>query len=108
MTWPFAEAVTQHSRSRGASDSDGNETWDDVNIPRAGALYPTPVSELVQGQDLTVIRLTAVFKPSIPVLATDEFTARGKRWAVDGFPGQYDSPFTGHTVTQIHLVRAEG
>lgn len=108
MTFPFAEKVTQHSRVRGTPDSDNNETWTDVDIPRRGALYPTPVTELVQGQDLTVIRLTAAFKPGIPVLATDEFTARGKRWQVDGLPGQYDSPFTGNTVTSIHLVRAEG
>jgi hypothetical protein len=109
MTVPFGETVVQHARSRGASDSDGNETWIDTDTTRTHAvLYPRTSTELVQGQDTNIIGLTAVFIPAITVTATDEFTARGERWAIDGLPGQFDSPFTGRTVTQIHLTRVEG
>jgi hypothetical protein len=109
MTVPFGESVVQHVRTRGTPDALGNDTWTDTDTthPRA-VLYPRVSVELAQGQDTNIIGLTAVFIPAITVSATDEFTARGERWAVAGLPGQFDSPFTGKTVTQIHLSRVEG
>lgn len=109
MSVPFGETVVQHSRTRGSADVLGNDTWADTDTthPRA-VLYPRTSTELVQGQDTNIIGLTAVFIPAITVTATDEFTARGERWVVDGLPGQYVSPFTAHTVTQVHLTRVEG
>jgi len=106
---PFGESVVQHARTRGTPDSDGNDTWTDTNTTHPKAvLYPRVSTELVQGQDTNIIGLTAVFIPAITVTATDEFTARGERWAIDGLPGQYVSPFTAHTVTQVYLTRVEG
>lgn len=109
MSIPFGETVVQHTRTRGTPNSLGNDTWTDVDTTRTKTvLYPRMATELVQGQDTNIIGLTAVFVPAITVTATDEFTARGERWVVDGLPGQYVSPFTAHTVTQVHLTRVEG
>lgn len=109
MTGAHGESVVQHTRTRGTPDSLGNDTWTDTDTTRPNAvLYPRVSTELVQGQDTNIIGLTAVFIPAITVTATDEFTARGERWAIDGLPGQYVSPFSGHTVTQVFLTRVEG
>lgn len=109
MTAPFGETVIQHSRVKGDPDNLGNDTWTDTDTTRPGAVvYPRVSTELVQGQDTNIIGLTLVFVPAVTVAVTDEFTARGERWAVDGLPGQYQSSFTGHTVTQVHLTRVEG
>ncbi len=109
MTFPLGEAVTQHKRTVGTRDADGNETWTDTDKRYANvAVYPRVSVELVQGQDTNIIGLTAVFMPPITVAATDEFTVRGDRWAVDGLPGQYVSPFSGRDLTQVHLTRVEG
>lgn len=105
----FGETVIQHTRTKGSPDVLGNDTWTDTDSTHTGVtVYPRSGSELVQGQDTTIIGLTAVFKPAITVLSTDEFTARSERWAVDGLPGQYQSSLTGHTVTQVNLTRVEG
>lgn len=110
MSVPFGETVTHHTLVKATNpDALGNDVFTDADVTRTHAtLYPRVSVELVQGQDTNIIGLTAVFLPAIPVLATDEFTARGVRWRVDGLPGQYESPFTAHTVTQVHLTRAEG
>lgn len=109
MSGPFGETVVQHTRTRGTPDSDGNDTWTDVNKTHPKAvLYPRVSSELVQGQDTNIIGLVAVFNPGITVAATDEFTARGERWKVDGEPGQYISPHTGRTLTKLNLTRVTG
>ena len=73
-----------------------------------GELRPGESLELVQGQDTNVIGLTAVFKPMVAIAATDEFTARGDRWRVDGEPAQYHSSLTGTTLTKVNLTRVTG
>jgi hypothetical protein len=108
VTFPLGETVTHHKRTPGTRNADG-ETWVDADKRYSNvAVYPRVSVELVQGQDTNIIGLTAVFQPAIPVAATDEFTVRGERWAVDGLPGQYVSPFTGRELTQVHLTRVEG
>lgn len=109
MGWGYGETVVLHSRTRGANDSDGNETWTDADTPHPDtAVYPRESVELVQGQDTNIIGLVAVFKPAITVAQTDELTVRGERYAIDGKPGQHESPLTGTTLTKLNLTRVEG
>lgn len=108
MTFPLGETVVLHSRTLGTPDSDGNDTYSDTDTTLKAAVYPRFSAELVQGEDLNVIGLVAVFKPAITVTPTDELTVRGERWAIDAMPGQYASPLTGSTLTQVHLKRVTG
>lgn len=109
MSGPLGESVVIHSRSVGSPDADGNDTWSDVDTTIDGVtLYPRLSVELVQGQDTNVIGLTAVFIPAIVLVATDEISARGSRWAIDGEPAQYHSSLTGKTLTQVQLTRVTG
>ena len=109
MSGPFGETVVQHSRTRGAPDSYGNDTWTDTDVTHNGVtLYPREAVELIQGQDTNIVGIVAVFVPAVTVLATDEFTARGERWAVDGDAGQYLSSLTGSSVRKLSLTRVEG
>jgi hypothetical protein len=109
VSGPFGETVVIHSRTLGTPDAEGNDTWTDTDTTLGGvSLYPRLSAEFVQGQDLNVIGLTAVFLPALVLRATDELTARGVRWAIDGEPAQYVSSLTGHTLTQVHLTRATG
>lgn len=105
----FGETVVHHSRVKGDPDSLGNDTWTDVDKTYRGvSVGPRAGSELVQGEDLTIIGLTAVFAPAIDLTAADEFTVRGERWSVDGMPGQYRSSLTGRSLTTVNLTRVEG
>lgn len=109
MAWVNGESVVQHTRTRGTPDSDGNDTWTEVDKPRAGtAVYPRESVELIQGQDTNIIGLVAVFKPAITVSPIDQFTVRGERYEIDGEPGQFVSPLTGTTLTKLNLTRVEG
>lgn len=105
----YGEVVVQHSRTVTGRDGDGNDVWSDADITHPKAtLYPRVAVELVQGQDTNIIGLVAVFNPAITVTATDEFTARGERWKVDGYPGQYVSPHSGRAITKLNLTRITG
>lgn len=109
MSFALGETVTLHRRTLGSPDSDGNDTYTDSDTTIRGvAVYPRESTELVQGGDLNIIGLVAVFKPAITLAATDELTVRGVRWAVDGDPGQYVSPLTGATLTKVNLTRVTG
>lgn len=109
MAWVNGESVVQHTRTRGAADSLGNDTWTEVDKTHAGtAVYPRESVELIQGQDTNIAGLVAVFKPAIVVLSTDQITVRGERYEVDGEPGQFVSPLTGTTLTKLNLTRVEG
>ena len=109
MSGPFGEPVVVHTRTITGQDSDGNDVWTDTDTPYPRVtLYPRESIELVQGQDLNVIGLTAVFIPSIALDSTAEITARGSRWKVDGEPAQYHSSLTGRSVTKVNLTRETG
>jgi hypothetical protein len=109
MSGPLGETVVLHSRGKTGEDADGNDVYGDTNTTINGVtLDPWPSVEFVQGQDLNVIGLRAVFIPGVELSATDEITARGARWAIDGEPAQYHSSLTGKTLTQVHLTRATG
>lgn len=109
MSGLFGETVVLHARTAGTPDADGNDTWTtaDTTVNNV-TLYPTDSTELVQGQDLNVIRLTAVFIPAVTIAPTDTVTARGHVWEVDAATGDYHSPLTGHTITKAFLKRATG
>lgn len=109
MAWVNGETVTLHTKTKGAPDALGNDTWTEVDKTYAGtAVYPRESIELVQGQDTNVIGLVAVFKPAITVSPSDQITARGERYEIDGEPGQFVSPLTGTTLTKLNLTRVEG
>lgn len=109
MSGPFGETVVVHRRTLGTPDSDGNDTWIDADTTyERVTLYPRESAEFVQGQDLNVIGLSAVFVPGILLDTTAEFTARGTRWRVDGEPAQYHSSLSGQSVTKVNLTRESG
>lgn len=109
MSSPFGEVVVIHARTKGTADADGNDTFtsSDTTVNFV-TLYPRTSSEAVQGQDLNIIGLVAVFIPAVTVGPLDQITARGALWDVDGDPGQYHSPMTGREVTKVNLRRATG
>jgi hypothetical protein len=109
MSFALGETVTLHRRPVGTPNSDGNDTYTDTDTTISGvAVYPRESTELVQGGDLNIVGLVAVFVPAITVAATDELTVRGTRWAIDGDPGQYVSPLTGKSLTKVNLTRVTG
>ena len=109
MAWVNGESVVVHARTRGTPDSDGNDTWTEVDKTHTGtAVYPRESVELIQGQDTNIIGLVAVFKPAITVSPIDQVTVRGERYEIDGEPGQFVSPLTGTTLTKLNLTRVEG
>lgn len=109
MSFPLGESVTLHKRTLTTPDSDGNDVYTTADTTIAGvAVYPRFSEEAVQGQDLNIIGLVAVFKPAIVVTATDRFTVRGNLYEIDADPGQYLSPLTGSTLTKLNLKRATG
>ena len=106
--WPFAEPVTLHRRTRGAPDSDGNDTWTEVNVSAKAALWPVDATEVTDAQDTSIRRMNIAFKPPVDLGTYDEVTARGERWKVDGAPDEYHSPLTNTEVERAVLKRVTG
>lgn len=109
MSGPFGETIVIHTRGVTGTDADNNDVYGDTDTTHEGVtLYPRESVELVQGGDTNIIGLVAVFIPAVTLTATDELTARGTRWKVDGEPGQYVSSLTGSAVTKVNLTRVTG
>lgn len=108
MSWAFAESVTLHQRRRTSPDTDGNDTWTETDTSAKAALYPLESTENTDARDTVEERLRAVFKPPVGLTSTDEVTARGIRWQVDGAPGAYHSPLTRTQIETVILKKATG
>lgn len=109
MSGVFGETVIVHTRGVTGQDADGNDVYGDTDVTHPNVtVYPRESAELVQGQDTNIIGLVCVFKPAITVSTTDQVTARGNRYEIDGELGTYHSSLTGTSVTKINLTRATG
>lgn len=120
-TFPYGQTVTLHSRTvvvdadgKPVTDDYGNDVYEDKDTPITNVpVWPRNSSELVQAQDTLITGLWAVLPANdadgaaIDPSAVDEITVYGKRWKVDGEPGDFrQSPLTGHGVGwQVALTR---
>lgn len=113
MTWIFGETVIVHRVTGTTEDGDGNDVdaYTDTSY-RGVAISPSTTVELIQGQQLVVTELHAIWSPVIPLLANDELTIstgpNAGDYEVDGDPKQYRSPLTGTSVTDAKLRTAKG
>jgi hypothetical protein len=102
MQFPNGEQITLHRPTKVGVDAYGKDRldWTDYTVPDC-AFAPAGSTENIQGRD-TVIDSDTVYVPpeKIPVqagtvLPTDEITAQGTRYKVNGKPQAYRNPFTG-------------
>jgi hypothetical protein len=92
----FGETFTIHTRTVTGQDADGNDVYGDVDTPTSGAFAPAGSTELVQGQETVLTHDTIYLDDGAPVpAATDQVTARGDRYDIDGTPQTFHNPFTG-------------
>lgn len=106
--FPFGQTVVLHSRTVTGEDEYGNDVYEDTDTPIDNVpVWPRNASELVQGQDLLITGLWCVLPSDVDVFAVDEVTVAGKRYKVDGEPGDFrQSPLTGNGLGwQVALTR---
>lgn len=110
-TFPFGRTVVLHSRTVTGQDADGNDVYGDTdttltNVP----VWPRNSSELVQGQDTLIVGLSCIVPSSVDPTGVDAVTVDGKRYQIDGEPGDFtQSPLTGSALGwQLNLTRVEG
>lgn len=109
--YPFGETVVLITRGAATGrDADGN----DVHAPVETVLdfvpvWPRASSESVQGQDTTVIGITALVPADTDVSSIDALRVYGVTYEVDGEPGRYRSPLTGSNPgIELQLKRVTG
>lgn len=71
-------------------------------------IVPRSSSEQDDRQVTVIVGVTVFAPPGTDVQATDEITARGDRWRVDGEPGDYRSAGGRRRIVAINLRRVEG
>lgn len=95
-TFPHPETFTIHTRGVTGQDADGNDVYGDTDVTTTGAFAPAGSTELIQGQNTVLTHDTLYLEDGAPVpAATDQVTARGARYDIDGKPDVYHNPFTG-------------
>lgn len=107
----FGETLILLARTVSGQDSDGNDVWVTVEtVVKRCAIWPRTSLELVQGQDLSIVGLSALLPSGLAVRATDQIRrADGTVWEVDGEPGVWDSSLTGSKAgIQVNLKRVSG
>lgn len=73
------------------------------------AIWPRTSSEQDQARSQVIVGLTVFIPPGVDVPATDKARVRGVLYEVDGDPGLYRSPLTGHASgTEVALRRVTG
>lgn len=108
LAFPFGQSVVLHARTVSGQDDYGNDVYQDTDTPIDGVpVWPRDSSELVQSQDTLITGLWCVLPDEVDVFAVDEVTVYGKRWKVDGEPGDLrQSPLTGNGIGwQVALTR---
>lgn len=75
-----------------------------IIVPRS----ESGVDETTFRQQTTIVGVTVYAPPFTDVEPTDQVTARGVRWQVDGEPGDYRSAGGRRKVVAIQLRRVEG
>lgn len=109
--FPFGETVVFLTETPGGRD--------EMGVPTPGATVETPVSgcavwprmsdEREQAQSQVIVGLTVFIPPGVAVPATNRARVRGVLYEVDGEPGAYRSPLTGHASgTEVALTRVTG
>lgn len=113
MVWAFGERVTVKRRSGVTQDGDGNDI--DAYTPEdypGVAVGPGTMTLGDQGQHLTIDGLHAYFKPSIALTDVDQIDVLTGPYVglydMDGEPKHYHSPFTGSSVTDAKIKKADG
>ncbi|MGW9637439.1 hypothetical protein [Nocardiopsis alba] len=92
---------------------------DEMGLPTPGTIVETPVegcaiwprtsSEQEQARSQVIVGLTVFIPPGVDVPAADRARVRGVVYEVDGEPGFYRSPLTGHASgTEVALKRVTG
>lgn len=115
MIYAFGESVTLHSRTATGEDEYGNDvfTVTDTSLTNV-PVWPRNSSELVQGEDLTIVGLQALLPAGTSVWSIDSLTVQtgayaGRSYEIDGEPGYYKSPFTGRDPgVLVNLTRITG
>ena len=107
---PFGETVTLKVRAVTGQDSDGNDVYGTTPTTLEGVpVWPRNSSELVQGESLTIVGLTALLPPGTDASAIDAVTVYGLDYEIDGEPGRYRSPFTNTDPgVLVNLTRITG
>lgn len=84
-------------------------TWAAPRAVKGCIIVPrTAGDELNDRQNTTIIGIVVYAPPGTDVKATDEVTARGVRWRVDGEPGDYRSAGGQRKTVAVNLRRVEG
>lgn len=106
------ETVTVHRPLPGGENRFGEQAggWADTVVEGCIILPREAPGAAEPGfrQATVIIGLVIYAPPGTDVQATDEVTARGDRWRVDGEPGDYRSAGGQRKIVAINLVRAEG
>lgn len=106
---PFTVPVTVVTRTKGAPDALGNDTWTEVGTVVKGVFAPGTSVEQIQGQDALVIQPTVYLSAGTDVSYLDAVIVAGERYDVDGSPNAYVHPLTGWTPgIEVRLRRATG
>lgn len=108
--FPFGETVVLHTRAVSGQDGDGNDVRSDAPTTLTGVpVWPRNSSELVQGQDTSIVGLTALLPAGTSVAGVDKVTVYGDTYEVDGEAGHLISPFTGtNPGVLVNLTRVTG
>lgn len=109
MTFPFGEPITLMTRTKGAPDALGNDTWTTTTAVVTGAFNPGVSAELVQGQDLLTTQPTVYLPAGTIIGAIDAVQIDGMTYEVDGSPNEWRNPFTGWGAgIEVKLKRVTG
>lgn len=109
MTFPFGTSITLLTRTKGAPDAYGNDTWTTTSSTVRGAFNPGASSEAVQGQDLLTVQPAVYLPPGTVVAAVDAVQVDGLTYEVDGNPNAWTNPFTAHDFgVEVRLKRVTG
>lgn len=83
--------------------------YDPDAFVRSCIILPRESTREIDGRQATVISGLVVYAPpGSDIRATDEVTARGARWRVDGEPGDYRSAGGQRKTLAINLERVVG
>jgi hypothetical protein len=109
VTFPFGVPITLLTRTKGAPDALGNDTWTTTSTTVRGAFNPGSSSEAVQGQDLLTVQPSVYLPAGTVVGAVDAVQVDGQTYEVDGSPNDWVNPFTGwNPGIEVRLKRVTG
>lgn len=106
---PFRTVVTLVTRTKGAPNDFGNDTWTETGRVVLGAFAPGTSTEQVQGKDSLTVQPTLYLGPDVDVSYLDAVIVDGLKYEVDASPNAYAHALTGWTPgIEVKLRRATG